>query len=231
MSSNMNVFAEQTPQANPLDELVGPGKKFATVDELAKSYGHGQNHIATLEAEAAQWRQGIQEQIEQRQQTPPQGTPPSPQSEQRADEPNLDDRIREALEARERENKLTKNVNEVSTRLVEVYGDPQKANEAVNAKAAELGVTVQFLMDSAAASPKAFYAQLGLDAAPRQAAAPKGNVNPAALNALNQSRTAAPGTYAYYEQLRKENSRLYNSPKIQLEMHKYALENPNFFTG
>lgn len=225
-----NIFAEQTPQANPLDDLVGPGKKFATVDELAKSYTHGQNHISTLEAEAAQWREGIQAQVEaQRQQTQGQQPQPSPQSEQRADEPNLDDRIREAIEATDRERKLAKNIDDVSTRLAQVYGDAKKANEAINAKAQELGVSIQFLMDTAAQSPKAFYAQIGLTEAPRQAPAPRGDVNAAALNTLNPSQRAAEGTYGYYEQLRKENPRLYNSPKIQLQMHKEAQEKGQAF--
>ena len=225
-----NVFAEQTPQANPLDDLVGPGKKFATVDELAKSYSHGQNHISTLEAEASQWREGLQSQVEaQRQQAQNQNPPPPSPNGQREDEPNLEDRIRETIEATNRENKLARNIDDVSQRLTDIYGDPKKANEAISAKAQELGVSLQFLMDTAAQSPKAFYAQLGLQDAPRQAPAPRGNVNPAALNTLNPSQQAAAGTYQYYEQLRKDNPRLYNSPKIQLQMHKEAMEKGESF--
>lgn len=225
-----NVFAEPTPQANPLDDLVGPGKKFATVDELAKSYSHGQNHISTLEAEAAQWREGLQSQIEnQRQQAQNPNSPPSPPSEQRAEEPNLDDRIRNAIEETRQQEKLTTNVNDVSAKLVSIYGDPQKANQAMQAKAAELDMTIEDLMEQASKSPKAFYALVGLNDGARQAPAPRGNVNPAALNTLNPSQQAAAGTYAFYEQLRKENPRLYNSPKIQLQMHKEALEKGDSF--
>lgn len=224
-----NVFSQDTtPQANPLDELVGPGKKFATVEELAKSYSHGQNHIATLEAEHAQWREGIQEQI-QRQQNPDQNTPPPAKTEQRADDVNLDDRIREAIEQTKNQERLTNNVNQVSEKLVGVYGDPQKANQAMVQKANELGLTVEDLMDQAAKSPKAFFALVGLNDSPRQAPATRSDVNPAALNTLNPTRQAQVGTYAYYEQLRKENPRLYNSPKIQLQMHKEAMEKGDSF--
>lgn len=228
----MSIFAEQTPQTSALDEIVGEGKKYATVEDLAKATVHAQNHIATLEAEAAQWREGIQRTVEQqRQQQQNVNTPPSGQAEQRQDELNLDDRIRATIEERDRQKKLEDNVEEVTNRLVGLYGDPKKANEAVLAKAQELGVSVQFLMDSAAASPKAFYAQIGLNEGARSAPAPFNRVNPEALNTQNQSRPGQPGTYSYYENMRKENPKLYNSPKIQLEMHKYATENPNFFSG
>lgn len=224
-----NVFTEQTPQANPLDELVGPGKKFATVDELAKSYTHGQNHISTLEAEAAQWREGLQSQVEAQRQQALQNPPPASSNVQREDETNLDDRIRNAIEETRQQEKLTNNVNDVSTKLVSVYGDPQKANQAMQLKAAELDMSIEDLMEQAAKSPKAFFALVGLNDVARQAPAPRGNVNPAALNTLNPSGQAAAGTYGYYEQLRKENPRLYNSPKIQLQMHKEAMEKGEAF--
>ena len=35
--------------------------------------------------------------------------------------------------------------------------------------------------------------------------------------------------FKFYEEIRKTNPKLYNSPKVQLEMHKQAMENPNFF--
>ena len=158
---------------------------------------------------------------------PPEAPQPSGQHE---DQSNLDDRIREAIETRERESRLTQNINEVSERVAAHYGDAKKANEAIKAKANELGVSIEFLMDVAAKSPKAFYAQIGLDAAPRQAPAPRGTVNPEALRTANPTQ-ATPGTYAYYEEMRKANSRLYNSPRIQLEMHEQAMKNPNFFSA
>lgn len=220
-----NVFTESTNQVNPLDNLVGPGKKFASVDELAKSYEHGQNHIATLEAEHAEWRAGIQANIEnQRQQSQtPSPSPVGNEPAQRENEVNLDDRIREAIAQTERDRKLSTNIDEVSKRLVEVYGDAQKANEAVRNRATELGVSIEFLMDAAAQSPKAFYAQIGLNDTPRQVPAPRSSVNPEALNTLNPNRQIKPGTYSYYEEMRKTNPRLYNSPKIQLQMHNEAL--------
>tara|TARA_Y100000034_G_scaffold116465_1_gene154835 strand:+ start:367 stop:555 length:189 start_codon:yes stop_codon:yes gene_type:complete len=51
--TNDNVFSDQqttnTEVKIQLDDWVGEGKKFATVEQLVESYGHAQNHISTVE--------------------------------------------------------------------------------------------------------------------------------------------------------------------------------------
>lgn len=225
--SDINVFSEQTPP-NPLDALVGEGRKYKSVEDLAKAVEFKEQHINQIEAENAQYRANLQEQIElQRQRS--QEAPPPPQSGQGQSEVDLEQRIRNTLEQTDREKRVATNVNEVSQKLVDVYGTPEKANEVVKQKAAELGVSIQFLMDSAAQSPKAFYAQIGLNEGNRHAASINGKVNPEALANLNPSRAGAPGTYAFYEQMRQENPKMYNSPRVQLQMHKEAMEKGEAF--
>jgi hypothetical protein len=46
--------------------------------------------------------------------------------------------------------------------MIEVYGDSAKANEAVTRRAGELGVSVDWLRDSASRSPNAFFATMGI---------------------------------------------------------------------
>lgn len=230
--TDLNVFTEQTPPASTADTLVGEGRKYATVEDLAKSRLEADKYIERLEAENAQYRDGIQSQVEQFRQRTQEDTPPSveKQPEQRAPEVDLETRIRETLAKTNREQTLARNVNEVSTKLVEVYGTPEKANQVVKARAQELGVSLDFLMESAAQSPKAFYAQIGMDSAPRQAPAiTTGHVNPSALSAANPQGQAQPGTYKYYEQLRQTNPKLYNKPATQLQMHKDAMERGDSF--
>lgn len=229
--TDLNVFKESTPPASNLDALVGEGRKYASVEDLAKSRMDADNYIQQLEAENAQFRQGIQTQVEQFRQQIQDDTPPStPKVEQRAPEVDLEARIRDTIQKTEREQRLAKNVNDVSQKLVDVYGTAEKANAAVKARAAELGVGLDFLMESAAQSPKAFYAQLGLDATPR--AAPSmgnGQVNPSALANANPNAVAEQGTYKFYEELRKNNPKLYNKPQTQLQMHKDAMEKGEAF--
>lgn len=58
-----NLFGQQQQQApevtgaDALAELVGEGKKYATVEDLAKGMVHGQHHIGTLEQETATLRE------------------------------------------------------------------------------------------------------------------------------------------------------------------------------
>lgn len=232
--SDINVFTDPTPnqEQGTLDSLVGEGRKYANAEELARSWAHAQEHIKQLEAETAQYRNGIQTQVEQLRQPEPVTPPSEVKTEQRAPEVDLETRIRETIEKTERDKKLARNVNEVSTKLVEVYGSAEKANAVVKARAAELGVSLDFLMEAAAQSPRAFYAQVGLNDGPRSTPlSAVGSVNPSALTAASPNSAAQPGTYKYYEQLRKENPKLYNKPSTQLQMHKDAMTHgERFFT-
>lgn len=49
-----------------LQELVGQGKKYATLDDAIKSVPHAQTHIAKLEQEAAQLREELQKERQQK---------------------------------------------------------------------------------------------------------------------------------------------------------------------
>lgn len=230
--TELNVFAEPTTPQSPVTELVGEGRKYATVEDLAKSRVEADKYIQQLEAENAQYRDWTQSRIEQFRQPPVEDTQPAVLEEpaQRAPEVDLEARIRETLEKTDREKTLARNVNEVSQKLVDVYGTPEKANQVVAQRARELGVSLDFLMQTAAASPKAFYAQIGVDPATRPAPlSATGSVNPAALAAANPQTAAAPGTYKYYEQLRQTNPKLYNKPQTQFQMHKDAMEKGTAF--
>jgi hypothetical protein len=229
----MSIFADGDNQGNPLESLVGEGKKYATAEDLAKSRIAADEHIARIEQENAEYRAAIQRDIQARQEqtlnTPPvnspdQGNPPT----QRDNQEDLAERIREITRQDRESEKTRNNIETVTSKLVDTFGSEEAANRAVKDKARELGVSLDFLMASAAASPVAFYKQMDLDSQARTAAAPRGTVNTAALQHQNPNGPKV-GTYAFYESIRKSDPKLYNSPKVQLEMHKQAQENPNFF--
>lgn len=237
--TNENVFAptngEQAP-ANPLDVLVGEGKKYSSPEELAKGALAAQEHIQRLEAEAAASRERDLARLEElaqyknlRTQTP-QPSPQAPQEPQKNEQrvlptdEDLVNRVREITRQDQLEQKRASNVNEVAARLVDHYGDATKANQAMQQKALDLGVSIEFLMDSAAQSPKAFYQTVGLNDVNRQAPAPRSAVNTEALRTQNPQGTAREGTYQWYAERMKENPKLRNSAKFQMEMHNKAME-------
>lgn len=231
------VFSDQLQEQlqNPLEAYVGEGRKYKSVDDFVRGFENGQVHIARIETENREYREGLQQNILAQQShlgTPPSGQENQPprQEDQRASEQDLVERIREVNRQDRAAEKQTTNLQTATDRLIETFGSAEEANARVKARAAELGVTVNFLMDSAKQSPAAFYATMELGKAPRPAPAPNGNVNPQALSA-HTGGTSTPGTYAYYEEMRKTNPGLYKQPKVQLEMHRSATENPEKFFG
>ena len=226
-----------------LNQFVGEGKKFKSVEDLAKAYANADNHIGELRTDLQQTREFISEELkklaEQRNAAPP-ATPNSetgstpitpapvaPPVEQV--ETDLDTRIARALEERDTLKRLQTNANIVQDVLVERLGGVQEAAAAVVQKAAELGLQPNEMKELAAKSPKAFLATMGIDADVKPTSnstpAPRSDVNPHMINTGGPK----PNTYAYFEQMRKDNPKLYWSPKTQSAMHKAAQDNPDGF--
>jgi hypothetical protein len=232
----MSVFENQ-PSENPLETLVGEGKKYATVDELAKAYLNADTFISRLTTEQEQLRvelaarQSVEELLNKKNTPAPQPEPeahqPAKPAALSADE--LAELVRTEISKTSQEAQTASNVKAVSDKLVEIYGDVAKANEYVKLRAAELGISVELLQDVAAKSPKAFFTTIGLDEKTAAPARPThGDVNPQAFSANSPGQVKA-GTYKFYEQLRKSNPSAYFSPKIQNQMHKEALEKGSSF--
>lgn len=219
---------------NPLADYVGEGRKYSNVADLVKGYENGQVHIARIEQENREYREKLQADIDAQRarlaNTPPSQEPNqmAPNADQRTSEQDLVERIREVNRQDRVAEKQANNLEVATNKLIDTFGDAEAAKERVKTRAAELGVSVKFLMDSASQSPAAFFATMELEKAPRPTAAPRSDVNTAALN-TQVPGNAKPGTYAYYEELRKTNPKLYNSPKVQLQMHTAAMESPDTF--
>lgn len=220
----MSVFNDAAP-ANPLDLLVGEGKKFATIEDLAKGKIEADRTIEDRNREAAELRAEmerlrLENEIYKRQpvREPEARTterePTRPVEEEPAED--LATRIRKELQAATEEERKNQNLAHVVNRLEDIYGE--RAGEILRNKAAELGVSVKFLQDVAASSPKAFYAQIGLTDSPTQTATTvRSDVNTEAVNAQS-SQGVKQGTYHYYEELRRNDPKRYFSPQVQNEM-------------
>ena len=222
----MAIF-DDTPPANPVDDLVGEGKKYRTVEDLARAAVEKDRFIDQLKNENGEMRSdlntrlSVEDQLRQfnesRQRTPAgesEPTPPAPAREE-APKPDLGKLIREEVTNMSREQQAQANLSAVSDRLVQLYGSEENAAKVTREKAVELGLGSDFLKEVAARSPKAFYAQLGITDNPRPSTppAPRGTTNPEALSRTGGQ--AKEGTYAYYQEMRRTNPGLYHSPKVQ----------------
>jgi hypothetical protein len=222
----------QTDEPNViLETLVGEGKKYKTVGDLAKAYAHADVHIARITAENSEKDERLKTMEAQMEvlnklvtnpNNPAQSNPTPAVETSVSNSPQGDDietKIRDTVEQLSEEKKRTENTSKVDTVLLEKFGEPEKATEFLKSKASELGLGLKFLTDLAASSPAAFFATVGIDNASqtRSDAAPRSTVNTAALG---QTATVKPNTYAWYQQLRKDNKALFNSTKIQMQMHQ-----------
>ena len=218
-----DIFDENT-QANIFDQIVGEGKKFADPESLARGKVEADRTIEDRNRELSEYRQEMARLREELELTksqiraPTQATDPSRDTTQPVEEPiDLATRIREELERRTEEDKKTQNLNEAVAKLNTLYGE--KAGEVLRTKAQELGVPVQWLKDQAAASPKAFYATLGLDDhTTSNVSTVRGDVNTERLADIQTSTAVKSGTYKWYDALRKENPKQYFTAEVQNRM-------------
>lgn len=219
------VFNDAPPAAAPVDQLPDAA--------LQKRFDDSQAYIKQLETEAAEQREAIRarevsaeaERLlaeARRTATPPPSTEAKPAAVEPArplSEDELVERVLKAQADRQAVSVQAANAKAVAEHLTELYGSEQAANKIVNDRAQELGVGVDFLLSTAKQSPTAFYDLMKLQTAPRQDAAPRGDVNPAALK--TNAPGVKPGTPEYYEQLRLElGNAAFFTPKIQQQRFK-----------
>ena len=224
-----NVFetnAETTTQSNFVEQLVGEGKKFATVEDLAKGKAEGDRYIDQLKVELEQAKTKAQEvdalnqkvdellkSIPTQTTTTSSSTVENTTSQNTVSEDDIQALVKATLEKQESDQRATKNIDLVSTKLRETYGD--KAGEVVEQRARELGMTVAQVEEMAKNAPAAALELFSGGAKTTE-------TNP--LNQLNtkQNSAATPTTsgnergWSHYRELRK-SGQLYK-PQVWSQM-------------
>lgn len=240
----MSVFTDETNQSQSqtptntqlnetqdwLEEVAKEkGEKFRDPQEVAKGYVHSQRHIAELTRQIEEMREDLSKQdyikeVLERldaKQAQPTGREPAPSntsSTNDADhksEVSVDDvkkLITETLTQQEAENTSRQNLEETDRLLTEAFGTDAKAK--VTERAEALGMSPERMKELAAESPTAFMSLMG--------EVPRKETNQMQKTQLNTAEgfgtTSNRKDWAYYQKLRKENSKLYYSPQIQNEM-------------
>lgn len=215
-----------------LEDLVGDGKKFKSIEDLAKGKLESDRFIAQLQQEL----KGIREELNTRitltefmdnfknsntQPNQPSGdNQDRPGGESTALKPeDLRKLLDEELAKREQVNVARQNLNTVKQRLSEAFG-PNYATRLEN-EAQKLGVTKEFLNNMAASTPSAFLRLVGVDA-------PAQKVNEDIFSPPTSQRTGTPlgnGTVknkAYFDKIRQTDPKAYWTPAVQNELHREA---------
>lgn len=235
MSEN-DLFSEtseeqETVQADPdknyLEELVGEDRKFKTPEDLARSKYEADLFIEQLKRETREMREELQKRLsleefaDQFSKRTQQQADSSSNESEREDQTTQEQRTPQDIEAfleqklteREKSQKAQSNLNSVFSEMEKRYGSA--ANKAINERAKELGVNVQFLKGIAESSPKAF-----LDLFPQRQ---RDDFSPPPSE-VNRPASSGSGAKKFkdYEKMRKENPREYYTPRVQMEMFEQA---------
>ncbi len=232
--------AEPTP-ASLVEALVGPDKKFKTVEDLAKGKAESDAFIERIKAENAQMRKDmealaasreLQDELEAAHQAAQHRGKPAvvaPSSD------DLAEIVRKEINNTRQEETAKANVLEADRFLTEYFGgSKEKATQFITEKAEAMGMSLAWLVDVASRSPKALYTVLGVDPAKqpqpgtRQSPSHQNTVNTDAKDFAPNGSNVKPGTKAYYDALRKSNPAQYWSAKVQNEIHAKAVEGVYF---
>lgn len=177
---------KNSSEASALESLVGDGKKFKTVDDLAKGKMEADDYIKQLQAETAEFRKMLEQNTERDQKldqifermstmtdqrtpasSPSQHTtdPTSNKADEKKDlftsQEELDQYVTRLIEGRETASKASSNLSEVQQKLEEKFKD--KSAEFVQKRANELNITVGEMKALAEKSPSAFYRMMDMD--------------------------------------------------------------------
>lgn len=182
---------EQTPAPtisipDNVKDMIGEGKKYATVEKALEALGHSQEFIAQLKEETATLRtrveqavtndqvyQTVQDLLKQDRSTNGVAT---------LDEAAVATILERQLTAREQKAIADSNTQSVRDALVSAFHTPEKAEEVFQTRAKELGMTTAALKAMAATTPKAALELLGVKPAAKPAPAhSRGTVNTEAL--------------------------------------------------
>ena len=225
--SNDTIVDDTNDTNITLEDLVGDGKKYRDPNEVAKAYVHADALIEKQKADLAEANarsKVLEDLLEARQSgKPPEVVPPVRQEPPAQEPPKVDvdisELVRKEMTSASEEKRKTDNINSAAQTLNSHFGSPAKAQEAIRARASELGVGFEWLRNVASDSPAAFYASMGI------APAARSNNTPAYSPEVRlPGRVDNVRNYTYYENVRKTNPKAYVTPEIRAQMFKDAQE-------
>jgi len=210
---------------NYLETLVGEGKKFQTVDDLARGKVEADKFIETLKEEQARLRKDLETRITLEEFLERQNAKPSTDAGAAPKVPSTEDQgtklkpediqslIRETLTQEQKKTAAATNLATVKNTLAKEWGSD--FSKVLAAKASELEVGTDFLNNLAATNPKAFFKMVGVEGAKKDTYVPTPTSTVEAPKATGSFRTLKD-----YESLRKSDPRTYWSPRVQNEILK-----------
>ncbi len=225
-----NTSNSTAATAAELSALVGEGKKYKTVDDLAKAYVSADTFIEQLKAENTTLREkatasktidDVLERLHQQQNS----TTKDPGNVSVTDLAKL---VEQTVTGLETKKSKTTNLLAADKKMKEMFGEKAQQTFESVATTPELR---NIYMELAAADPDKFVKMfLGTKSGTTVDAG--GGVNTTVnYSDGNSNRSTTVGTKDYYDSVRKTNPSEYYSQAFQLSMDKQVRSNPNLYYG
>jgi hypothetical protein len=226
-----DLFADggTTPDENKdyVAELVGPGKKFKSVNDLAKSKVFTDTHVQRVEQsndelradylallEKDKTRASLEELLDQQRQLANREHTPSKEVEKPIDPKLIEDIFDRRFKEVETSKSKAQNAQSVMEKLKERHG--HNYQNFLNEKTQELGLTKEMVQTLAETTPKVLMRTFGLDEAPLTdpfQAPPRSSV-------FSPSSGTKERTWSHYQDLKKTDPKSYYDPKTIVQMEK-----------
>lgn len=221
-----DVFNDGTVAQPSVDNLVGEGKKFKTVDDLVKGKVEAdafidqlQKQIEGLRAEvdakatAEQQLAQLKNELAQRQVAPAQ---PRVSTGPALTASDIEALVERTITSRDRNRTASQNIEEANTQAIRYFGSQEAAAKAVQAAAAKRNISVTKLKEIAAESPTTFAELVGVPSTPTaQTVGSFVQPSSGAPDKEHVSLQEKPGTYEFAEHIRRTDPRKYWTPKFQ----------------
>ena len=231
-NQNDQIKINADPNKNYVEELVGEGKKFKSIEDLARGKYEADQYVEHMKQRMDELRQdytklyethnagpSLKETLDQYMAELKQshGTnQPSGQDDKSVplDEAKLNELVKQHIAANKQLEAEENNARMVESKLRETYGDNYKS--IVSQQISQQGMTADFFNQLARQHPNVLMKTLGLDGQQNRETfqAPIGSSQRADPSARNKR------TESFYDKMRRERPMEYRNPKIQDQMFK-----------
>lgn len=218
---------------NPLDNLVGEGKKFKNYEDLAKGKLEADRFIEQLKAEQAELKadlaardklEEVLDRLASRNNDDPYERPHQERNDGSGQPAissgDIDRLIETKITRRETERTARENLEQAKTKLKEIFG--QDYVKKLKERSEALDLDEHSLNEMAKKSPTAFLELVAPKASGERPFTPPRSS--ATSEQFTYTSQAQPGTKAWYDNLKKTDSAKYWSPAVQMKMHNDAIK-------
>jgi hypothetical protein len=241
MSLFENTILSVDPEKDYSTDLIGEGKKYATLKDAARALVEKDVFIDTLKTEKKEVledlakRMTMEEALQKLKETDlrniQQEAAPAANSESNQPVSTetinklIRDTVQQQITGATQEAKAEQNVNLVKQQLQAVWGADFAS--VLKQKTSELGVSEEWITQAARTTPQVLLKLVAGNESAKDTSSlfsPSGaGVNSAALSS-NTRNVPAEGKYSYWQKMRTENPTLYHTPAQSMQRHQAAIK-------